>query len=404
MGTASLRLLPLLLAAPTLTAQTVWNVTGPFGIQPAINAASPGDILVLTASGGLPDYAPFTLGKGLIIRGNGAKVGSFPSGTLPPGIPSAISINIPAGQVAHLVELDFSQSITPFGSLGNTVDVQGGSVRFEQCTMRRSNGTALQVAQADVVVAGGSITALGNIGAGPGLTANQSRVTLRDVTVTGASSTTHPITSFPSPAAPAARLTDSTLHAERATFVGGSHNATFVDVPAAGIDATNTTLWLAGCTVTGGSSATAGATALVNTGTVPAELRSTTLLGGSPGGAASSGPVAAAPLLQLSQSSPWIRGAVSTLGFQGEPFGVFGLWLAPAASGSVSPLMPEPLYFPPSAAVLFGLLDATGASSLPVAVPNVLSLQNVPFWIQALQITGPVLTLRASTIAGGTIR
>ena len=81
-----------------------------------------------------------------------------------------------------------------------------------------------------------------------------------------------------SPAAPAARLTDSTLHAERAAIVGGSHNAAFVGVPAAGI------------------------------------------------------------------------------------------------------------------------------GNLPAAEPNVRSLENVPVWLQALQITGPVLTLRASTIAGGTIR
>jgi hypothetical protein len=394
----------LLGAIGPLAAQTVWNVTSPLGIQPAIAAASPGDILVLTASGGLPDYAPFTLDKGLTIRGNGAKVGYSPG--WPGGTPFAIDIQVPAGQVAHLVEVDCSYGYSPFGSLGCSIVVQGGSARFEQCTMRRGNGTALSIAQSDVVVVGGSITGFNNVGAGPGLSANQSRVTLRDVAVTGASATCQPVVGCaqPSPAQPAARLTDTTLHAERTTFVGGNHNAGFSDVPAPGIAASNSPLWLAGCTVTGGSSASIGATALVNTGTITAELRNTTLIGGTPGGASSSGPLVTAPLLQLTQSSPWLRGAVTTLAFQGEPATVFGLWLAPEPGGTVTPPVPEPLYVLGGAPVVVGLLDSSGAASLPITVPNVLSLQHVPQWIQAVQVTLPGFAVRASTIAGGIIR
>lgn len=56
------------------------------------------------------------------------------------------------------------------------------------------------------------------------------------------------------------------------------------------------------------------------------------------------------------------------------------------------------------AAVVVGVLDASGSTSLPILVPNTPGLVNAPVWLQAVQGTAPVFSLRASTVAGGTVR
>ncbi|MFY9344033.1 MAG: right-handed parallel beta-helix repeat-containing protein [Planctomycetota bacterium] len=395
--------LPALLYADLSLGQTVWNVPAFASIQAAIAAASPGDILVLTNAGGYPDYVGFVLDKGLTIRGNGARIGGDPSGSIPS---STITINVPAGQVAHLERLECTYSYSPIGSVGGAkVVVQGGTVRFEQCTILRQNyEDAMTISDANVTVVDSSIHHIGSLGAARGLVATNSNVTLRGCSVRGSDDACHPWYGCGvgwSEAESAAEITSSMLHAEGTTFRGGNHvNAAVAGNGGAALVATGSRVWLAGCQLIGGA---LGATALVNNGPSTVELRQTSLQGGSPSGVPSTGPVdPTAPLLRLELAPPWQRGVTTTLTCRGDANAVFGLCLAPDVTPTTLAFLVEPVWALTGTAIQVGVLDVAGLATFPVAVPNVASLQHRTVWCQAA--SGLVFPLRASTIAGGVIR
>lgn len=392
-----------------IAAQAVWNVTSPTGIQAAIAAASPGDIIVLTPSGGFPDYEPFTLNKGVTIRGNGARVG--PSPTLAwPG--TTITIAIPAGEIAHLDQVDCSYGFqTAAFTIGCPIIISGGGVRIDRCVMRAFPAT-LTITGGDVVLHSSTMTTVPNLIALPyhGLVATGGSITLRDCWVEGSAGGCNPQTGCGGPwgnlmAGTAAVVSNAVLHAERTTFVGGNHPTTqFTNNGGHGIDATNSTVRLAHCTVRGGSSlAGNGGNALTNNSAIVADLRQTGLFPGAPTGSASTGPVnLAAPLTSLELQPVWTRGQASTLAVRGDAHALHGLWIVTVPSPSVSPLVVEPIWSSGATPVAFGILDASGQTTLLVAVPALASLLHTPVWCQA--VSGTALPLRASTIAGGVVR
>jgi hypothetical protein len=378
----------------------VWTVTTTYGVQAAINGASPGDVIVLPNAGGFPDYAPFTLNKSVTIRGS---IGTRVGGT--PGIDPPVIVNVPAGQVAHVMGIDFSYSYAPAGHIvGCNVDVQGGTVRFEQCVFRgNSLGPALRVSSANVVVADSTIGYAA--GRGEGIIATNSHVTLRDCIVEGPNAFIYPQTTIVWPAARALTVTTCSLHAERVTFTGGSHTLSPPGAGATAVDLTATTAWLSDCQVIGGNSNLGnGATGLVNNGGPTVELCNPTLVGGQPGGALSSGAVnSAAPLVRLAISQPWQRGVVSTLTCSGDPNAFFLIMIAPDVSPSPAPgIAYEPVWCHGGACLAGGQLDALGVATVSVLVPNVPLLLNQTVWCQAG--SGTSLPWHASTIAGGIIR
>ena len=388
-------LLAALASAQAASSQTTWNVVPP-DIQSAVNQANPGDTLVLAAGG----YYPFTLNKGLTIVGTNTPVGYGPGSPTPAGI----HIQVPVGQVANLIGIDCTYSYSPYGSIGTAVQVLGGSVRFDSCTLRSGVTNALEANNATVVVTGSTITAVGSIGTGNGIYATNSSITLRDCVVRGADSACMaPLGCLYGtyPAKQAVNLDGSTLHAERTTFVGGSQGWGPVG-GAAGVQAgPGSSVWLANCTLTGGNTGQGG-TALVNNGLV-ADLLNTTLNPGSPGGSASSGPVnTAAPLLQAALAPIWMRGATSTLTLTGSQGAPFALFLTPAATALTTAVVSEPVWFVNAVSINGGLLDTVGVASFSISVPNVPALQHASVWCQA--ISGFTLPLRASTIAGGVVR
>lgn len=379
-------------------AQTVWVVTTATGMQPAINAASPGDVIWVAT----PNVYAFTLNKGLTIRGNDS-IASYVSQF----VPHSVSADIPPGQVAHIERLSFTSGIlSPLGFVGCPVHVTGGSVRFEGCTFLA--GDPLQISNASVVVTGGTVTGVGPNSHLPAIVATDSNVTLRDCVITGANSSFpwpgYPLASLNS-AHPALRATNSVIHAERVQFVGGSHNSFPVsDSGAPGISVQGGSVWLADCALTAGSSYSgAGGTALVHAGTAAVELRGTTLTAGLPGGLPSSGPVNSnAPLLRLELAPAWLRGSTSVLSLHGDPNTLFALGVAPDTVPTALPgLVVEPLWFVGGTSVFGGVLDAAGNATHSVAVPNVAMLEHRTFWCQA--VAGSSLPLRASTIAGGVV-
>lgn len=383
-----------------LAAQSTWTVTTAGGVQAAINAATAGDVILLPNTGSLPDYYPFTVDKGLTIRGNGCTIGYDPNAST-----FTLAVSLPPGQRAVLDGLDLHYGYSPFGSLGCAIVVTGGTVSIERCVLQKGNGTALSVSSATVVVEGCQIVAQGNIGSGRGIQATASNLTLRDCIVRGADATTHPVTGNPSICQTAVQLTSSVLHAERTSFTGGSNPLTAVVGDGAhAIVADDSSVWLADCDLTGGTTTQGvGGTALVNNGSVTAELAQTTLVGGTPGGSASSGNVdLAAPLMRLGLAPAWQRGANSTLSIRCEPNAFYGVWFTNDVAPTRVPLVIEPVWFVNGFVVQSGVLDGAGRASRNVGVPNSVALQYVNVWCQA--IGGLSLPLHASTVAGGMIR
>jgi hypothetical protein len=203
-----------------------------------------------------------------------------------------------------------------------------------------------------------------------------------------------------------ADVAGGSLHAERATFTGGS-GVTSIGFGPGGCGlrmAGNAAVWLSDCTLVGGSTAgvAAGGSALCNNSAVPAQLANVTLTPGVPTAPPSYGGVnPTAPLCRLAIAPAFQRGATSTLACTGEPGAVFGLGLALDPEPTQHPFLVEPVWIVTNVPIVLGLLDAAGGAAIAVAVPGGPSLQNELVWCQA--VSGFALPLFATTLAGGLI-
>ncbi|MGA1523512.1 MAG: hypothetical protein ACO4CZ_06050 [Planctomycetota bacterium] len=388
-------------ACVPLAAQTVWTVTSPTGIPAAISAAQPGDVIDLRPNASWVYFEPFTLTKGLVIRGNGSRVGYQPSFTQ-----FELVVRIPQGQVAVLDDLDLTSAYSPFGSGGTTVQINTGTVHIEDCALSREDGPSLLVSNASLTVSSSSIVARNELyGSNGAIVATNSHVTLRDCTVIGGNASCHAIDCGVSQnaACVAIRAADSTLHVERCQITGGSHaTGAFSGVGATAITLDGSTrAWIADSTATGGVSGGSRAPAIVNNSTSPVELRNTQLVGGPPSAV---GPITPnAPLLRMELQPLWQRGMTTTLTLHGDPSMPFAVWWTRHTAVSTVPAAVEPIWVLPTGLILLsGVLDAAGSAVLPIAVPNATALEHVPVFLQAS--SGATLPLRLSTLAGGVIR
>lgn len=384
------------LLSAAATAQTVWTVPTP-DIQSVVDQASPGDVIVLAAAGGLPDYRGFTLNKGLTIRGNGATIGASASSTTL--LDYQITINIPADQVAHIEDIDTSYAYAPWGTSGCRVVVLGGSVRFEDCRLFASS--ALSVTNADVVVSGGSIFGHPVNDSRFALRATNSRLTLRNCTITGNDSACgYPACAPLYTAVPGIIAAGCVVNAERVRVRGGSQGAV-LSLGAPAVDLSSSVAYFKDCNLAGGNGVNGG-NALSILGPAP-ELRNTTLIGGSPGGTSSNGPlITNNALTSLDLAPGWQRGAATTLTVRGLPSATFGLFLTPAVSPTATPLVVEPAWILDAMGWSSGVLDSQGFATETILVPNDPVLQHATVWFQA--VSGLAFPLRASTLAGGVVR
>jgi hypothetical protein len=405
-------------------AQTTRIVTQPNGVQAAIQASAPGDIILLPNTGGAPDYLPFTVDKGITIRGDGCRIGHAL-----PGIATAsdaLVVNVPGGQRAHLDGLDLSVSYSAIlGNTGLGLVVGGGSVTLQRCTIRRRVGDAIQVAAGTLLCQSctiesacltnlGGLTAAAALAGGNGIVGNGANVCLRDCTVRGSDLSV--FWTFGAggqqfsfwPAGSGVVINDGTLHAERTFFFGGRGTvgpaSPQVHSGAPGLYALGAArVWLADGSATGGNSTNGatGAAGFLNMSSIAADVQGMAFQGGSPSGWGSFGPVNAAPLARLTVDPAWQRGVTSTLTVRGSALALFGFALALDPTPTLQPFAIEPLWLLNNVWITGGLLDGAGAASVGVAVPNVPSLQHQVVWCQALSGTG--LPLRATTPGGGLI-
>jgi hypothetical protein len=365
----------------TATSQTVWTVTAANGVQAAINAAAPGDVVDLVG----PLFQGFTVDKGVSIRGNGAVVG-----------PSNVTVNVPGGQVAHLDQLSTS-----------TLTVQAGSVRIDRCGIR-----FLGASQADLLLVATTISpsALGNSAPQAGLQAHNSTVSLRDCTVTGSNAgwySVGPVAVWYGPS-PALTVTSNSggVQAERCTFVGGAGGTgSGPNGPvSAGPWPAVSLPWsvpgrFADCTLRGGArfGSVPGAPAV---GNGAFDFRDTLLISGAPN--STSVTTTNAPLVTMELTPVWTRGTASTLRIEGLPNELHAVFVTPAVAAQIVPVVVEPVYAVGEFMVFAGVNDAAGLAIYQVLVPTVPALQHAPFWCQA--VGGVALPFRASVLAGGLVR
>jgi len=406
---SSLIVLAALVPITGTRAQTTWTVTQQNGVQAAIAAAAPGDVILLPNTGGFPDYTPFAVTKGVTIRGNGCRVG-WPLGA---SSTFELTIQVPLGERAHLDGLDLTWSQHSGGNIGMRIVHNGGVASVQRCNVLYAGGDAARIAGGAIVFQSCSLHAqrvsgIAVIGTAAGVFVQGGNVTVRDSSVHGFDAGIfwfggHAIAQS---AQPGADLVGGSLHAERSTFVGGS-GVTSISFLVGGCGVRTSgaaAMWLGDCTLAGGSTAglATGGPALCNNGGTTAHLANVTLSPGVPGAPPSTGSVnPAAPLVRLALAPAFQRGATSTLAFAGEPGALFVLGLALDAAPTLHPFLVEPVWIVANVPVALGLLDATGGATFAVAVPAGPSLQNQLVFCQA--ISGFALPLRASTIAGGLI-
>lgn len=396
-------LLPFVIAsfAVVAPAQTTWTVTSPTGIDAAIQSASPGDVIVLSPPRSQTTwkvFEPFTVSKGLTIRGQGNRVGYEPQFSK-----FNVSVDVPVGQVAHFEDLDFTYAYSPFGSGGTTVSVAGGVLRVEDCALRRANGSALRVTDADVTVVRSTVVALNDLyGAGAALEGTNASLALRGCTVTGGDAGCHPVGCFVSenPPVPGICVTGSRLQIEGGTITGGSQIAPFVGVGAPAIEATNSTVSLAGVSLVAGATSGVPVAAIVSISSTPVEMSNVSVVAGTPQFV---GPVTSnAPLVRLDIAPSWQRGTTSTVSVTGSPNALFSLWYAPAMTPAATPLVVEPVWILGGIPLVNGVLDGAGLASAQLRVPAATPTSLASIWLQAF--SGTALPLRASVIAGGVVR
>jgi len=395
-------------AVGPLVAQATWVVPNGADLAPYIAQAAPGDTLLLGAI-----HPLFSLQKGLTIRPASGRT----TITLL-GFNFACQIQVPAGQQAHLMELDFD-STSYWAWNGMNPVTAAGLVGFEDCTFRASpsssGGAAVTVASGAVTFRGCSIE---GVQRSHGLIVQSGVCSLVDCTLSGSPGLPAGFT-YHSPGY-AAWVSGGVLYASHSTFTPGASALTSASTPigpAPGLLVFAGRAVVANCTIRGGNYPLGaavmppytGASAIdVRSGASASHARCTLLPGsGNPAGAPTIGnAVVDANLVGITSSGGLRLGTswtvTATAGASGQLLG-FAVWfdLAPT---SLVPLVPEPAWGSPASALLVNLTVPGASVAVPytVAIPNTSALVGTFLWTQAFQLELP--RLRASAVAGGMLR
>jgi hypothetical protein len=351
-----------------LPAQTVHHVGG-FGfatIQAAIQAASPGDIVLVDP--GL--HAAFTLDKGLTIVGStsgGTSILSFGNTAVP-------VVDVPAGQIAHLLHLQFT-----------TMRVAGGQVTVDRCSFTGAR-PRLNITNAVAHLQRCSVIPTGN-----GVGAPEPTVFVHDADVFASDCTIHglPGSPFGAPGT-AIAINLSTFHGSHLTVAAGTFAST-VAVPALVADAAST-VQLSDSVL----STTSGPCPVVATNGRVARCTLTP----------SCTPLPVLPMLGAARtlSSPPQLGLPFSIEFRGDPGALVLPWAALDLVPANVPFLTSALLLDTATAFPAGLLvaDPNGLATGTWSIPAAAVLQHRTLWFQGF--SGPVLPLASSVVCGGVIR
>lgn len=364
-----------LLVAPTLSlamlahlpAQTVHQV-GIFGfptIQAAIQAASPGDIVRVDPG----QHLAFTLDKGLTILGSaagGTSILSFGTTSFP-------LVNVPAGQIAHLGNLQFA-----------TMTISG-HVTLDRCSFAGPQ-PRLVIANAVAHMQHCTIQS-----AGTGAGAPLATLFMDNASVFASDCAFHGVTSGPFGApGTAIAINGSTFHGSRLTVAAGTGTSP-VAVPALVADAAST-VQLCDSVL----STTSGPCPLVVSNGRMARCTLTP----------NCAPLPVLPMLGVSRglSNPPALGIPFSLTFHTDPGALVFPWAALDLAPTSVPFLTSALLLDTATAFPAALLiaDPTGLAVGTWSIPASVTLQYRTLWFQGF--AGLTLPLPISVAAGGVIR
>jgi hypothetical protein len=354
--------------AAHVPAQTVHHV-GIFGfatIQAAIDAASPGDIVRVDP--GL--HAAFTLNKGLTIlgsQGGSTSILSFGTTSFP-------QVQVPVGQIAHLIDLQFTTMT--IGSSHATIDrcsftgaqprlvITNAVVHLQRCTIQSTSP---------------------GVGAPlPTLFLDNANVFASDCTFRGVDAGP-----FGSPGT-AMAINGSRFHGTRLVVAAGT-GVSSAAVPALVADQASA-VQICDSTV----STTSGGCPLVATN---GRIARSTLT-------PSCAPLPVLPMLGVArvQSIPPATGQTLSLEFHTSPGAFVFPWAAFDLAPVSVPFLTSDLLLDVATAFPAGLLvaDPTGRAVGAWSIPASLALQYRTIWLQGF--SGLTLPLESSVAVGGVIR
>ncbi|MGH2651602.1 MAG: hypothetical protein ACRDHK_10370 [Actinomycetota bacterium] len=383
--------------------QTVWVVDDNGGpgvdftdIQPAINAAADGDVL-LVAPGTFSHFA--LTGKGLRILGSGSQ-STFVSLPGTAGYKTQIA-SVPSGHIVHLQGINFSWPLFPEGDRLVVTGATTQVVLLDSTVVGSTNDTgphsALLVEDAEVQIHRSTLAsfnlAISTTGSNGGraLTVRGgARVHVSSSLVQGGKGGGSNL--FAPPGGPAIVATDTPAGipwlwiADSAVIGGaGGYDIDFgvivTGTGGVGIAATNAHVRISGDStslVQGGASPTPSSfgsgpgPGISASGSFPVEVHSVPVFAGAPSTPATVGPVLIGapplPVIRATGSFTLTGSGTFTLsnGPASAPFALV-LEVGPAHFGIPGPILGEVLVGPPAASLLaLGALDPTGSFSLTV--------------------------------------
>lgn len=370
-----------------LLAQTTWTVATGAPLEPTIALAAPGDILQLGQS-----HPPFVLDKGLVLLG--------PSGIFYPGGWGGVTtLQIPAGQSAHLVGLSFpSDSAWPAPG-GQSVRVSG-DVTLEDCKI---HGSAAPI-YAGLDVLSGSVAMLRcellSVSSSAAMKVADGIVTMSGCEVTGLSVySTHPHVYNLS--GEAIQVSGGTLVATACEIRGGNGGVLFNPAygdPSPALVTTGGSVSLTDCVVAAGMPVGPVSPVADILGAV--RVARTPLASSVP----SPGAVLDNSMVGMEIDAPLRLGLISTAtataGNQLQLMAIVGGF--EFGAGFYAPIV-EPLFGQPAqlVALTLAIPGAGAAVSWPLQVPTTPGLVGAGVWLQAIQLD--TFQIRASAVVGGVV-
>ncbi len=370
-----IRLLAVVLFFPVLAeraaAQAIHRVGLGFAptIQAAIDAAAPGDVVLIDAG----VYPGFAVDKSLTIT-------AVPSALVQVVTAGTVSITLPPSGRVHLGGLDVQAGAT---------SITGGIVSLERCTLRTVTG--LRLVGCFAALRWSSALATN----GSGVLVKNAHLHASDCTFSTAAGG---VTGIVHGAVKIAGVCTCSL--SQCNLVGAWPNTVLLPYPSvalhvAAVSAATERVWVDDCSLIGGFSPTGqlGPAVLSPASPAPAPLRlHRCAIAGAIKGAVNVGPVTG-----LRTSVDMQIGATFTTTMLGEPGHLLILYLALDILGPGQvPQVEQPALGLIGLEILgFALADAQGTASFPVAVPNNVALRHLPVWWRGIDLL-PVLPWQAT--------
>jgi len=393
----------LILVTSLANAQTT-HIVGPGGfaqIRDALAAATTGDIIHVHP--GL--YAQFSVTTGVTIRAltPGTVDVAFDQSVLPASCihfpvcayaNEATSIDIPTGEVAHLIGINFLPStVVGLGtSIRHHVAIRGGTATLANCHIESYAQQALFVENATAHLTNCIVTGADVALTSRGISTVNATVTASDCQFFGSQVGIGFL-----PPGEAALLVNSTFQGSSLLLRGGVANNL---AGSNAITANDGSVWVCDSALEGGQFSCP----IDKTGSLP-RLDRVTIIAQS---FTCQNVQVSDSLVGISQSQPLQAGQTVHFTLRTAPFGVLALYASTELDHMIAPGFEQPIWLNPNTAfsVTMAVAGFLGHGSASIQIPNSPAVLDQSLWVQAFSTSSwPFApTLQTSPVVGGVVR